>query len=288
MSKANDCNNLFNYNESNDNDETVSLAGSFISSYNNNMDNNIKDLVDIINGGGKTMKKNKNTLSQCTLTTIQESSKRNNNNDLPQMNLNILPSDSVSNISGIDNHNNNINIDDLYNNMANFDDLKNTTHHQPVSIDTNIDNSISKFSSIVQHNDNKKYSLNDNNNSTISKTSSSHSKSIFDNNASTSSPSSPSPLSNVDDAAKNIQDQNTSNSIFDNNKNSQNSENDIFTGGVDNSDFHSNLLIALFVVFSFCILGVSCVCSLISPNVVYTLSFVLLICLFVIFIDKFK
>ena len=36
-------NNLFDYNNNRHDDETVSLASSFISSYNNNIDNNIKD-----------------------------------------------------------------------------------------------------------------------------------------------------------------------------------------------------------------------------------------------------
>jgi hypothetical protein len=299
MSKVNLDNNLFDYNNNRHDDETVSLASSFISSYNNNIDNNIKDLVDIINGGGKSIVKHRNkkpssSASQCVLTTIKEQQQSTYNNDL-NLNMNVMPSDSVSNIGGNDNDSA-INAD-LYNELKNITTNNTTTikNSMPNNNDE-INDSINKLSSILQHN---------NNNNTQSQSFDkpihkkqtpsliSNTKSIFDQNENTAKLN----QDNVNDNDNDNHQQNnansspllnttTSTSIFDNNKNLQNDF--IYTGGLDNSDFYSNLLIALFIVFSFCVLGVSCICSLISPNVVYTFSFVLLICLFVIYIDKFK
>lgn len=294
MSKVNLDNNLFDYNNNRYDDETVSLASSFISSYNNNIDNNIKDLVDIINGGGKSIVKKKllSPASQCVLTTIKEQQQSTYNNE-PNLNMNVMPSDSISNIGSNDN--------DSAINGEFYNELKNITANNTTTIknstsnnNDDINNTINKLSSVL-HNNNNKQSQSFNKPIHKKQTPSviSNTKSIFDQNENENTAKlnqvnnndndnlqqndvNPSPLLNTT----------TSTSIFDNNKSLQN--NFIYTGGLDNSDFYSNLLIALFVVFSFCVLGLSCICSLISLNVVYTFSFVLLICLFVIYIDKFK
>lgn len=297
MSKVNLDNNLFDYNNNRHDDETVSLASSFISSYNNNIDNNIKDLVDIINGGGKSIVKHRNkkpssSASQCVLTTIKEQQQSTYNNNEPNLNMNIMPSDSVSNIGG--NDNDSVINTDLYNELKNITTNNTTNTNNSMPNNDDINNSINKLSSILQHNNTQSQSRSFDKPIYKKQTPSviSNTKSIFDQNDSTA------PKLNQDNVNNDLQhnDANsppllntttsTSTSIFDNNKSLQNDF--IYTGGLENSDFYSNLLIALFVVFSFCVLGVSCICSLISPNVVYTFSFVLLICLFVIYIDKFK
>lgn len=294
MSKVNLDNNLFDYNNNRHDNETVSLASSFISSY-NNIDNNIKDLVDIINGGGKSIVKHRNkkpssSASQCVLTTIKEQQQSTYESNL---NMNVMPSDSVSNI-GCNDNDSAINAD-LYNELKNITtNNNNTTTITKNSVPNNndeINNSINKLSSILQHNNNTQSQSFD---KPIHKKQTpsliSNTKSIFDQNENTAK------LNQVNNDNDNFQQNDinsspllnttTSTSIFDNNKSLQNDF--IYTGGLENSDFYFNLLIAIFVVFSFCVLGVSCICSLISPNVVYTFSFVLLICLFVIYIDKFK
>lgn len=301
MSKVNLDNNLFDYNNNRHDDETVSLASSFISSY-NNIDNNINDLVDIINGGGKSIVKHRNkkpsssssSASQCVLTTIKEQQQSTNNND-PNLNMNVMPSDSVSNI-GCNDNDSAINAD-LYNELKNITtNNNNTTTITKNSVPNNnneINNSINKLSSILQHNNNNTQSQSFDKPIHKKQTPSliSNTKSIFDQNENTAK------LNQVNNNDNDNFQQNdvnssphlnttTSTSIFNNNKSLQNDF--IYTGGLENSDFYFNLLIAIFVVFSFCVLGVSCICSLISPNVVYTFSFVLLICLFVIYIDKFK
>ena len=257
---------LFNYSDKKDNDETVSLAGSYISSY-DNMNNNIQDLVNIINGGGKPLKKNaKQNQSSCNLSTIKELS---TNNDLSQ-NFNILPSDSVSNID----NNSEINI---YNELKKItNDNLNTPPQQQIYSD-NIDNSISKFASAIQHNTHNKTSANESNVSKLTYT-----KSIFDVDNSISAPPLPPPQLPPPPPT-------TTTSIFENNKNVQQNMDTLpvntFTGGAD-SDFQSGLLIALFVVASFCFIGISSICTYFNSNVIYTLAFVLFIGLAILFIEN--
>ena len=260
MASSNLSHDLFNYSDKKNNDETVSLAGSYISSY-DNMNNNIQDLVNIINGGGKPLKKKvKQNQSSCNLSTIKELS---TNNDLSQK-FNVLPSDSVSNI---DDNDSEINI---YNELEKITNNNLNTQSQQQMSSDNIDNSISKFASAIQHNTNNKTSANASNVSKLTYT-----KSIFDVDNSISAPPLPPPT--------------TTTSIFENNKNVQQNTDALpvntFTGGAD-PDFQSGLLIALFVVASFCFIGISSICTYFNSNVIYTLAFVLFIGLAILFIDN--
>ena len=261
---------LFNYSDKKNNDETVSLASSYISSY-DSIDNNIQDLVNIINGGGKPLNKKVKPRQQscmsCNLSTIKEVS----TNDNLLQNINISPNDSVSNIgSDINNElkkitNNIFNKSTQPNNNIDNNNIDNN------NIDNNnIDNSISKFASVIQHHNSTNHKISADLPKLI------HTKSIFGaDNYISAPPNQPPPRQTI------------TTSIFDNNKNIQQNtylpKTNTFIGGAE-PDFKSGLLIALFVVASFCFIGVSSTCAYV--NIIHTLGFVLFIGFAILFIDN--
>jgi hypothetical protein len=244
MASINSNHDLFDYHNDN-NDETVSLVGSYISSY-NNMDNNIQDLVNVINSNGKSLKKQNSP--SCNLSTIKES------------NLNVSPNDSISNIGNTNND---------WNSVINIkNELENINNNKFDHI--NIDDSISKFSSVIQPNNpnNSNNSNNPNNNMKIT-----HSKSVFDTNNTILPHTQPTIITSIFDNNKNITHNLPDNNLPDNNT---------FIGGAD-PGFKYGLLIALFLVALFCFIGVSC--SYFNSNIIYTFAFVSFIGIAILFID---
>tara|TARA_Y100000389_G_C17448222_1_gene512963 strand:+ start:1162 stop:1974 length:813 start_codon:yes stop_codon:yes gene_type:complete len=264
-------NNLFDYMPENINNENVSLAGTMISAY-DNMNDNIADLVDIIKSGGKphTVRKNKKNNEACNLSTIKEKS--------TDYIHNISPNDSISNIGenntsdfDILNELNKINLHTHAQQEKNQSFLSIDKNVPPVNLDDiDINNNIAMFSSTLQqeHNATTVNHIQPNNTS--------YSKSVFEtSDIPLSSPSSPT----------------NSQSIFDTNKTVLSPEQSIvgndasYTGGYDSGN---NLLIAIFVIGLFCIIGFSSVCNMLDSNIVYIVSFILLIGGIIMFVDKFQ
>jgi hypothetical protein len=147
MTDVNSYNELFKYKD-NPVNKPISLAGSVISAYDNNINSNINDLVDILNNKDNTVLNNNKLKKKLSLDPISE----NNIN-----NSNVTPDDSVSNIGKIDSllkenniPNNEINNNDLDNNIS---VIKSVIKPEYTPVNNSVNNSNVMSKSIFEYND---------------------------------------------------------------------------------------------------------------------------------------